>query len=74
MNFKEKYKLYLQSDDWRQKKKSKLSKNKNCAICNSKESLDIHHIFYRNWYDVENSDLRILCRKCHFTCHDLMKD
>jgi len=74
MNYKEKYREYLRSNDWKIKKSNKLKKTKNCAICNKKNNLDIHHIFYKSWYDVENSDLRILCRECHYKTHELIKE
>lgn len=68
------YRDYLKSDDWKQKRATKRSKNNNCAICNSTEDiLDTHHLNYRNLFDVKQSDLRVLCRRCHFLAHDLMK-
>jgi len=71
---KENYRKYLKSTDWINKRANKLKKTNNCAICNSKTNLDVHHIFYKNWYDVETSDLRILCRECHSTTHKLMNE
>lgn len=68
---KERYHQYLKSRDWEQKKASKLKAS--CAICGSTKNLDTHHLNYRNWYDVQKSDLRKLCHGCHFLVHDLMK-
>jgi len=73
-SWKQLYKEYLQSDDWKNKRKKKLLKKRRCAICSETKNLDVHHIFYKNWYDVENSDLRVLCRRCHYKTHDLMND
>lgn len=68
------YKDYLKSNDWLVKKFNKLKYNRRrCAICNSLENLDLHHLNYKNLVDVDNSDLRILCRRCHFLAHDLYK-
>lgn len=68
-----KYKDYLKSDDWKQKRTIKRKRRNQCAICNSKDNLDIHHLNYRDLFDVEQSDLRVLCRRCHFLAHDLYK-
>ena len=69
------YQSYLRSDDWKEKKAKKYRavKKNRCAICASTEKLDVHHLNYRNLYDVETSDLRVLCRRCHFLTHELFK-
>lgn len=71
---KELYREYLKSEDWKKKRNKKLCKKRRCWICWEVKNLDVHHLFYKNWYDVENSDLRVLCRRCHYKTHDLMKD
>ena len=65
---------YLQSDDWKEKRMKKNSKRKRCAICAEKKNIDIHHLNYKNLHDVEQSDLRRLCRRCHFLVHELEKN
>ena len=65
------YKEYLKSDHWKQLRAKK--RRYRCAICASTENLDTHHLIYKNLYDVETSDLRKLCRICHYTAHALMK-
>lgn len=76
---KQEYAAYLKSDHWKELRASKRSKcrktdGKNrCAICASTESIETHHLTYRNIYDVELSDLRLLCRECHGCAHELMK-
>ena len=67
------YAEYLQSEDWKQKRSSKRKKKNRCAICASTSQLDVHHLNYRNLYDVTGSDLRVLCRRCHFLAHKLLK-
>jgi hypothetical protein len=74
MDLKEKYREYLKSDDWKQKRAAKLRKKNRCAICGSRKRLDVHHLNYRRWTDVQQSDLRVLCRACHETAHRLMND
>jgi len=63
------YREYLQSPDWKAKRTQKNPKN--CAICNTTEGLQVHHLIYRNWVDVEMSDLRVLCDSCHQVFHEL---
>lgn len=71
------YKQYLSGSDWINKRVTKLERKngekRRCAICSSKTNLDVHHLNYRNLYDVEQSDLRVLCRRCHFLAHNLHK-
>ena len=67
------YKEYLQSNDWKNKKKVKYKKPRKCAICTATQNLDVHHLNYKNLFDVELSDLRVLCHRCHFLVHNLMK-
>jgi hypothetical protein len=65
------YKEYLQSEDWKSKRRAKNPRR--CGICASTERLEVHHIHYRNLVDVEMSDLRTLCRRCHSLYHSLEK-
>lgn len=67
------YKEYLKSDDWKEKRKRKYKKPRKCAICASTEKLDVHHLNYKNLVDVDSSDLRVLCHRCHFLAHELQK-
>lgn len=69
----ERYREYLQSDDWKEKRKRKLRTHKSCGICQSRKQLDVHHLNYRAWTNVLQSDLRVLCRRCHDTAHQLMR-
>lgn len=67
------YQEYLQSDRWKKLRAKKFKKHRACSICGSKESLDVHHLSYKNLYDVLPSDLRVMCRKCHCLVHYLFK-
>ena len=74
MNYKT-YTEYLKSSDWKQKRDQKIKRKLNrCAICSSTENIDIHHLNYKNLIDVEQSDLRKLCRRCHYFAHQLLKE
>ena len=69
------YQEYLQSEDWQQKRAQKFreARHHRCAICRSRTSLEVHHLNYRNWFDVQMSDLRILCRRCHEVAHAIIR-
>ena len=68
------YKKYLKSEDWNAKRYFKRLNKNNCAICNSKENLHVHHLNYKNLIDVKMSDLRVLCKRCHFLAHKLYNE
>lgn len=66
------YQQYLQSNHWLQLRAKKLKQSKKrCGICLSPHRLEIHHLTYRNIYDVETADLRVLCHDCHDLYHKL---
>lgn len=67
------YKEYLKSEDWLTKRYLKRLKSNKCAICSSTKLLEVHHLNYRNLFDVQLSDLRVLCHRCHFLGHDLYR-
>jgi len=66
----EEYKEYLKSNDWKEKRARELSGKRFCGICGA-PTVDIHHLKYRSLFDVELSDLRRMCRRCHSLAHDL---
>lgn len=79
---KTEYQVYLQSDHWKKLKARKLRAAKKkatrkkselkCMICGFIGHMEVHHLLYKNIYDVELEDLRLLCRTCHQTAHELM--
>jgi hypothetical protein len=70
----ERYQKYLQSDHWKKLKASKQSKTKKrCAVCGSDQRIELHHLTYGSWFDVDTADLRWMCRRCHGLAHELMK-
>jgi hypothetical protein len=71
---REAYREYLQSPDWKAKRSQKHARSSGrCAVCRAGEYIDVHHLEYRNWVDVQMSDLRLLCRRCHDVAHLLMR-
>lgn len=60
---------YLLSDHWKALRSEKLKRNPFCERCGRK-GRDVHHLRYRNLFDVLLSDLETLCRKCHKKEHE----
>lgn len=58
-------KEYLKSEHWKNLRLAKLKETPYCEKCNKRHYLDVHHLDYKNLYDVLLSDLQVLCRKCH---------
>ena len=71
INDKRKYyrEVYLQSNHWKDLRGKKLKINPVCENCGSKKKPDVHHLDYKNLYDVTLKDLKTLCRKCHKKLH-----
>ena len=62
--------IYLKSDHWKALRKLALhTHGKKCHKCSKAVRLDVHHLNYRNIFDVEVTDLQILCRPCHKAEH-----
>lgn len=68
------YKEYLKTEDWKQKRALKNSKRRRCAICGSTKNIEVHHLIYKNLFDITQTDLRKLCQRCHSLTHKLYKD
>jgi len=65
------YKEYLQTSHWKNLRAQK--KNRRCAVCATNEVLHTHHLNYGNLFNVSTSDLRVLCKRCHFLSHELFR-
>ena len=69
------YAQYLASPEWQEKRAKRLALDKyKCALCPSKNNLNVHHLTYANLgnEDVDN-DLITLCRRCHQKLEDYKK-
>ncbi len=60
--------VYLKSEHWRDLRGRKLNRNPQCERCQAK-ACDVHHVRYRNIFDVQLHDLLSLCRACHTEEH-----
>lgn len=64
------WEVYLKSQHWYDLRWKKLnSVNRKCEKCRALKGLDVHHLDYRDIYDVELTDLQVLCRRCHLAEH-----
>ena len=64
------YQEYLQSPTWQHFKRLALERAKyKCEKCGFKDQLDVHHLTYANLGKEKESDLRVLCRRCHKDAH-----
>lgn len=73
------YSRYLQSEDWKNKRLQKHERKggakSRCSICADSKLLDVHHLSYKtDLSEVEQKDLRVLCRRCHTLTHKLFKE
>lgn len=71
MSRKQWYRLvYLKSHHWiGLKAQIFFIKGKKCEECKSRFRIQVHHIRYRNIFDVKLFDLQVLCFKCHKKKH-----
>jgi hypothetical protein len=57
---------YLRTREWEDKRREALRRaRKRCQLCNSPESLEVHHRTYKRLGDEWASDLTVLCSTCH---------
>lgn len=75
MNKKE-YNEYLKSEHWKNTKtrfrKSKLKKH--CAVCGTKNELNLHHKTYKRLHKENLNDLIFLCKSCHYDVHKFLNE
>ena len=65
------YKEYLQTAEWKKTARSAKARVKNrCQLCNCSGKLNVHHNNYQNIGNELDSDLIVLCEKCHAKHHD----
>lgn len=64
------YAMYLQSEEWQRKKRIVTEFwGGRCCLCNSTESLQVHHRTYQRLGQELMSDLILLCDRCHELHH-----
>jgi len=59
---------FFRGDDWNKQRINILERDKRCKLCGNNKSLSVHHIIpYRISKNNNESNLIVLCRKCHTT-------
>lgn len=71
---KEFYDAYLATEHWASLRNKVLDqRGRVCENCELRPmELHVHHLFYRNLYNVKVKDLMILCFECHKKVHELL--
>ncbi len=66
--------VYLKSEEWKTLRLEVLKTfHFACKLCKTKDGIiDVHHLDYRNLWDVKKKDLVPLCRACHIKVHALL--
>jgi 5-methylcytosine-specific restriction endonuclease McrA len=60
----------LRSSHWKKLRRKKLeAERRTCQWCGSRARLHVHHLNYRDLYDVTLADLAVLCERCHTIVH-----
>lgn len=69
---RQRYALYLQSPIWKAKRLTILEdRGYKCENCQSRRSLQVHHLTYVRVGKELPEDLRLLCRNCHEKVHGI---
>lgn len=68
------YEAYLQTEQFDAIRQAVFARDSHrCVICGSTDTLQAHHLTYRNLYHEPTSDLITLCRNCHSIYHAIDK-
>jgi len=73
MDWKERYHCYLQSAEWKEKRRQVWRRAKGrCEGCKAQaKEMHIHHLTYDRIYNESLDDLRLYCRACHLDAHGI---
>lgn len=63
--------VYLKSEHWKRLRSAKLYIDPKCQHCKTAKATDVHHVNYREIFDVTLDDLLSLCRPCHSKEHEI---
>lgn len=68
--WRERYNAYISSSKWRRRRaRALMLGNYQCANCGAKRNLHVHHLSYEHFTKELDSELQVLCRKCHQKVH-----
>jgi len=63
------YKIYINSNEWIEKRNNFIKSHPLCRACWSNENLTVHHIDYSKLWKEKTKDLMTLCWNCHNELH-----
>jgi len=67
------YKKYLASPDWQARRNKALDRaGHKCQVCSRRMGLDVHHNSYERLGHEVDTDLTVLCRRCHDLYHNCL--
>jgi len=67
------YKEYLRTNHWLDVRRRALNRaNNKCQLCYNENKLQVHHKTYERRGHEHNSDVIVLCEKCHKKFHDIL--
>ena len=65
------YKTYLKSSKWQQRRRAKLQQAKyRCERCDERDRLSVHHKTYKRLGNERSDDLIVLCQSCHWAADE----
>lgn len=71
---KEEYAEYLKTPHWKDLRARKIAAcGPRCQDCGNTRTIQVHHLRYRNIFDVLLDDLKVVCRVCHEKIHGLVQ-
>lgn len=66
---------YLASDEWYQRAKEARERARwRCELCSARSALEVHHKSYERLGCERNSDLIVLCARCHRLFHGVLEE
>jgi 5-methylcytosine-specific restriction endonuclease McrA len=72
MTISAEYQYYLQSDQWKTKRRKILQRaGYRCELCRKAKPLQIHHLTYERIFNERMDDLQAVCDRCHRRLHGI---
>jgi 5-methylcytosine-specific restriction endonuclease McrA len=69
MSWRDDYRQYLQSKEWRWRRRSRIAQTPYCERCQFEVDLVVHHKNYLRIGRELDTDLEVLCKWCHNEHH-----
>lgn len=67
------YEAYIASPEWRERREERIrAVGGRCQLCNQAGELHVHHRTYARVGREFDSDLTVLCARCHEKYHDIL--